>query len=560
MASTALRIPVLRVGTRPCSCHRITRPQPTLGTCRSSFVYRHHHHHHQAAIHFVCSPPTRTPWSLDKGQSSLVPLRRHISAFPPSQSAHVHGPTAAYDHEVSSGLIQDDPHQRSIVALLQDMYNRLEAYSPPTIPPLPPPRKPSLLTRISRSRFFATMEDELHQANTATIPLPAAPPRLPKGLYLFGSVGCGKSFLMDLFYAHLPPKYAHSKRRVHFHAFMVDVHRRGHKIKQEKGEAQDWIHLAARDIAKETTVLCFDEFQVTDIADAMILRRLIESLNAYGVVTVMTSNRQPDDLYKNGIQREQFIPCIKLIRSSFVVMCLDSEIDYRKVPRALSKVYFSPIDDAHRLEINKLFDSLTSNEPVIENRKLTVWGRPITVPESTSSVAKFRFSDLCGQALSASDYLEITKSFQTIFLTDVPQLGLDVKDQARRFILFIDAAYEAKTKLFILSEVPIATVFSDQKGKRAGDEISDHQRALMDEQGLSADVVGASSIFTGDEEVFAFARAVVSWKHRSVCCSGDGELTRRGNGGAHSQSRITEMGGVQWARTSKSPEVVPVES
>ncbi|SCZ98768.1 BZ3500_MvSof-1268-A1-R1_Chr3-1g05607 [Microbotryum saponariae] len=529
MASTALRIPVLRVGSRPCSCpHRVLGQQPTLGTCRSSLAVQHHPFHHRAAIpQLARSTPTRVV-GFAKNPSASASIRRHLSAFPPTKPAHVQGPTAAYDHEVSTGLIQDDPHQRSIVALLQDMYDRLEAYSPPTIPPLPPPRKPSLLTRISRSRFFATMEDELHQANTATIPLPPAPPRLPKGLYLFGSVGCGKSFLMDLFYAHLPPKFEHSKRRVHFHAFMVDVHRRGHQIKQEKGETQDWIHLAARDIAKETTVLCFDEFQVTDIGDAMILRRLMESLNAYGVVTVMTSNRTPDDLYKNGIQREQFIPCIELIKSSFVVKCLDSEIDYRKVPRALSKVYFTPIDDAHRLEINKLFDSLTSNEPVTEDRKLTVWGRPIIVPKSTSSVAKFGFNDLCGQALSASDYLEITKTFQTIFLTDVPQLGLDTKDQARRFILFIDAAYEAKvgisTKLFILSEVPIATVFSDQKGKRATDEISDHQRALMDEQGLSADVVGASSIFTGDEEIFAFARAV---------------------------SRIAEMGGVQWARISK---------
>lgn len=147
--------------------------------------------------------------------------------------------------------------------MLQGMYNELQAYDPPPIGPLPPPTKPSLLTRISRSRFFATMEDELHQANTAMIPLPTPPAAMPKGLYLYGSVGCGKSFLMDLFYANLPSKFDSAKRRVHFHAFMMDVHKRGHKIKAQSSQAQDWIVLAARDLAKEVKVLCFDEFQVT---------------------------------------------------------------------------------------------------------------------------------------------------------------------------------------------------------------------------------------------------------------------------------------------------------
>ncbi|GAA5914260.1 hypothetical protein JCM6882_003669 [Rhodosporidiobolus microsporus] len=442
------------------------------------------------------------------------------------------GPTAAYDREVGAGIIQNDPHQRSIVALLQTMHDQLSAYTPPPIGPLPPPVQPSMWERLMRSRFFADMADELHQANTAVIPLPPPPPGLPKGLYLFGSVGCGKSFLMDLFYANLPQKYKRSKaeggfgaRRVHFHQFMMDVHKKGHVIKSEHGIAQDWVVMAAREIADETRVLCFDEFQVTDIADAMILRRLMEALHAHGVVCVMTSNRAPDELYKNGIQREQFVPCIELIKSSFVVHCLDSEIDYRKRPRELSKVYLHPIDESTRAEFSKLFDascsSLTPGEPIVSDRLLTVWGRPVRVPLSTSKVAQFRFQDLCGSAHSAADYLEITKTFGTIFLSDVRQLGLETKDQARRFILFVDAAYEAKTKLFVLSDPPIHAVFSDSTPKNPG-EITPHMRAMMDDLGLSADIVGASSIFTGDEEVFAFARAV---------------------------SRITEMGSVQWARS-----------
>jgi protein AFG1 len=274
-------------------------------------------------------------------------------------------------------------------------------------------------------------------------------------------------------------------------------------------------------------------------------------------------SRAPDELYKNGIQREQFVPCIDLIKDTFVVHCLDSDIgssalsllpflipltvfsptDYRKRPRELSKVYFSPITRSTRTEISKLFTascaSLTPGEDIVSSRSLSVWGRPVHVPLSTSKVAQFEFADLCGKPHSAADYLEITKTFGTIFLTDVPQLGLETKDQARRFILFVDAAYEARvrllfalfsslppplsstpllpsltslvsqTKLFVLSDPPIHAVFSDSEPKSGPTEITPHMRAMMDELGLAADVVGASSIFTGDEEVFAFARAVV---------------------------------------------------
>lgn len=182
------------------------------------------------------------------------------------------GPVAAYDQQVESGVITNDEHQRSIVTILQNMYDDLERYQPPPIGPLPPPVKPSAWTRLMRSRLFADMADELHQANTAVIPLPPPPPGLPKGLYLYGSVGCGKSFLMDLFFAHLPEKYrtagadgnttSFGGKRVHFHQFMMEVHKKGHKIKTEQGVAQDWIVIAAREIAEETRVLCFDEFQV----------------------------------------------------------------------------------------------------------------------------------------------------------------------------------------------------------------------------------------------------------------------------------------------------------
>ncbi|GAA6008583.1 hypothetical protein JCM11491_003356 [Sporobolomyces phaffii] len=493
----------------------------------------------------LCRTPAHRSTVIPRHVGLPLYSRRTLATVAPSIAATARspvGPTAAYDAQVASGLITNDEHQRSIVSILQNMYDELERYNPPPIGPLPPPVKPSAWDRLMRSRFFADMADELHQANTATIPLPPPPRGLPKGLYLFGSVGCGKSFLMDLFFANLPEKYARSgnepggfgSRRVHFHQFMMDVHKQGHKIKMEHGVSQDWIVMVARDIAEETRVLCFDEFQVTDIADAMILRRLMEALHAHGVVCVMTSNRAPDELYKNGIQRDQFVPCIELIKSSFVVHCLDSDIDYRKRPRALSKVYFDPLNESNRTEMSKLFHSAcsaeTPPEEIVSSRILSVWGRTLHIPLSTSKVALFKFSDLCGGPHSAADYLEITKTFSTVFLTEVPQLGLETKDQARRFILFIDAAYEARTKLFILSDPPIQSVFSDEQAhatKEGGGprEITPHQRAMMDDLGLSADIVGASSIFTGDEEVFAFARAL---------------------------SRLSEMSSVQWNSVPQS--------
>ncbi|KAJ6161306.1 hypothetical protein N7470_004702 [Penicillium chermesinum] len=403
------------------------------------------------------------------------------------------GPLAEYDHRVREGRLRDDLYQRGIIVRLQDLFEALKSYHAPqvvhpSVESLDPQPKKSFL-------------GSLFGGGAKTAPKSNIPENLPKGLYMYGDVGCGKTMLMDLFFETLPPNIQ-AKTRIHFHNFMQDVHKRMHVVKMKYGNDFDALPMVAADIAETASVLCFDEFQCTDVADAMILRRLLEFLMSHGVVLVTTSNRHPDDLYKNGIQRESFIPCITLLKTA----------------------------------LNKWFDYLGDpvNDPPHEDTQI-VWGRPIRVPKASGKAAQYTFNQLIGAATGAADYLELVRHYNAFIVTDVPGMNLNQRDLARRFITFIDAVYESRAKLVLTTEVPLANLFLSaddiKDGMKAGDhsDLSDAMRNLMDDLGMSVQALKNTSIFSGDEERFAFARAL-----SRLAEMGSKEWVERGlDGGSH---------------------------
>ncbi|KAJ5675722.1 hypothetical protein N7462_008619 [Penicillium macrosclerotiorum] len=437
------------------------------------------------------------------------------SSGPPQE-----GPLKEYDIRVQEGRLRDDPYQRGIIQNLQDLFEALKDYHPPQVV------HPSIesLDPQPKQSFFGTLFGRGAAAKAATSNVPE---NLPKGLYMYGDVGCGKTMLMDLFFDTLPSNIQ-TKTRIHFHNFMQDVHKRMHVVKMKYGNDFDALPLVAADIAETASVLCFDEFQCTDVADAMILRRLLESLMSHGVVLVTTSNRHPDDLYKNGIQRESFIPCINLLKTDLNVINLNSPTDYRKIPRPPAAVYHHPLGPEATQHAQKWFDFLGDpiNEPPHADTQV-VWGRTIKVPLASGKAAQFTFNQLIGTATGAADYLELVRHYDAFIVTDVPGMNHNQRDLARRFITFIDAVYESRAKLVLTTEVPLTNLFlseSDVKDslQKSGDDhsdLSDAMRNLMDDLGMSVQALKNTSIFSGDEERFAFARAL---------------------------SRLSEMGSKEW--------------
>jgi cell division protein ZapE len=281
----------------------------------------------------------------------------------------------------------------------------------------------------------------------------------PQGLYIHGSVGRGKTMLMDLFFDTVAFK---PKHRAHFHEFMADAHDRiGAARKKVDG---DPIPHVAADIAKSAGLLCFDELHVTDIADAMILGRLFKVLFARGVVVVATSNAAPEDLYKNGLNRQLFLPFIDLIEDHMAVLELKSAKDFRLDKLAGRPLYFAPNDARARAELDDHWQRLTGQHPN-QPLALEVKGRKLHVPSASMGVARFSFADLCEKPLGSADYLQIAHHFHTVLMDDIPVLGPGRRNEARRFINLIDTLYDSRVCLIASAEAEPDSLY--QKGDGA---------------------------------------------------------------------------------------------
>jgi cell division protein ZapE len=343
-----------------------------------------------------------------------------------------------YDELVAAGAIERDPAQVEAVARLDELALHLARRSD---------------ARPRRTGFFGKLFGDGADADPA-----------PRGLYVWGEVGRGKTMLMDLFFEALPVT---AKRRAHFHAYMADVHERIHawrqKLKAGEVSGDDPIKPVAAALAEEATVLCFDEFAVTDIADAMILGRLFTALFGHGVVVVATSNVPPEGLYRDGLNRALFLPFIKLLAERTEVLRLEARTDFRLEKIGDSPVYFTPLGDEADAAMDDLFRRLTGGAPA-RAATLMVLGHVVEVPAQAAGVARFGFADLCTKPLAASDFLAIARAYHTVFVDGIPRLVHERRNEARRFILLIDVLYERHVRLVASAEAPPDELYAGEAG------------------------------------------------------------------------------------------------
>lgn len=331
-------------------------------------------------------------------------------------------PVRALQSAIEAGRLLPDPAQAAVAERLGELGARLEAWDG---------RRKSLFRKT---------------------------PPPPKGLYLWGGVGTGKSLLMDLFFDSVATQ---KKRRAHFHAFMQDIHARI-ALQREKKQAEPLIAVADQ-VAGETSLLCFDELQVTNVADAMILGRLFTRLFEKDVAVVATSNRVPGDLYKDGLNRPLFTPFIALIEQRLEIVNLDCGRDYRLERLEAEPIYYTPLGDEADAKMDAAFARLTFGARP-QSFTLSVQGRQVSVPREAAGVARFDFAQLCERPLGAADYLMLAETFHTVMIDRVPRLEPANRNAAARFVTLIDALYEMKTKLVMSAAAEPADLYAQGDG------------------------------------------------------------------------------------------------
>lgn len=385
------------------------------------------------SLHTARSPIQPMPKVMNNQSEMASPTQAPLSLAELIIQSGQTTPLGAYQALIGMGAIRENADQARVVRDLERLHDALEGYAP---------AQPV-------NGWLGKISSKLNGKSQ---------PEPPKGLYIHGGVGRGKSMLMDLFHQTATVQ---KRRRVHFHAFMLEVHDEMHRYRKTARQDDDTnvITHVADWIADSTWLLCFDEFHVTDITDAMILGRLFEALFARGVVVVATSNWPPDRLYEKGLQRELFLPFITMIKQRLDVIPLDHETDYRQARLAGMQTYLTPDDTAATATLDQAFDDLTRGAaptPTV----LTVKGRQLPVTRQAKGVARFSFDELCGQPLGSADYLAIARTYHTVILDHVPALAPQSRNEAKRLILLIDALYEAKRRLLLSSAVPVDQLYN----------------------------------------------------------------------------------------------------
>jgi len=413
---------------------------------------------HIASSHHA-SLRTKVTWNMD-----MTTMDRRGFASKVSGS-----PLERYKALLAAGEIQQDPRQEVAMGKLDELSRRLSGY-------VPTARNQAPAAASTGGGFFG-----FFSGGGQKKPEPQSlKPHGPRGLYLWGGTGTGKTFMMDMFHDAMPIE---KKRRIHFHEWMIDVHERLHHKQKARGtkdaSADDIIAQVAREMMSEAWLLCFDEFQVTHISDAIIMKRVFSVLFEQGAVIVATSNRPPEDLYLNGLNRTLFLPFIPMLKDFCEVHDIGAEVDYRLISTADGeedkRVYIHPNGEKEQKMLEKKFYRICQGA-VHTGVQVEAQGRRLVVPKAAinSSVGWFTFKDLCDKALGAADYLAVASAFHTVFLADIPKLTLQERDQVRRFITLIDAFYERHVKLVCTADrdpISLFEVSEDDKKNSSFDEI-----------------------------------------------------------------------------------------